>query len=77
VNDKYLQLVEIGARLRQARIDRDVSQPELARLIGRSKQLVSAWENGHAEMTALSAIACSSVLQITTDWLLTGASRPR
>jgi len=43
-------LVAIGARLREARQLRGMSQPEMARLMGKSKQLVSAWEQGRSEI---------------------------
>lgn len=40
----------IGKKLRQARLDRKISQSAFAAAVGKSKQLASAWENGRAEI---------------------------
>lgn len=72
-----LVLVDFGARLRDARIARGISQAELGRLIGKSKQLVSAWENGAAEMTWTTLASCVKALNIDPNWLMFGVGSDR
>lgn len=65
-------LVAIGARLREARQLRGVTQPEIARLLGKSKQLVSAWEQGRSEILISTLATFSQILSVDTNWLLLG-----
>jgi transcriptional regulator with XRE-family HTH domain len=62
------------ARLRSARQSMDMSQPELSRAVGFSKQLISAWECGKAQMSAAQAADCAKVLKLDLNWLLLGAA---
>ena len=62
----------IAKRLRAARQGRDMSQPEFARLIGMSKQCISAWETEKAQLSALQIIQCANILGVDSSWLLTG-----
>lgn len=47
-----MTMTKIGLRLREARIERQLSQTAFAAAVGKSKQLASAWENGRAEILA-------------------------
>ncbi len=62
----------IAARLRSARQHREMSQPELARAVGMSKQLISAWEKGKSQLYAHQAVACAKALAVEINWLLLG-----
>lgn len=62
----------IAARLRSARQNGEISQPELARALGMSKQLISAWERGEAQLYAHQAVACAKILGVELNWLLLG-----
>lgn len=64
----------IGKRIKQARIDRNMTQMNLADAMGVSYQAVSNWERGNA-MPDISKLAdLCSALQITVDELLGIAS---
>jgi transcriptional regulator with XRE-family HTH domain len=65
-------LVAIGARLREARQLRGVSQPDMARLVGKSKQLVSAWEQGRSEILISTLATFAQILSVDINWLLLG-----
>lgn len=65
-------LIALGERIREARVQRDTSQTELGRLVGKSKQLVSAWEAGRAEITVTTLVRLSKVLGVEPKWLLLG-----
>ncbi len=62
----------IAKRLRLARQQNEISQPELAAKIGMSKQAVSSWENGTAALSALQLIDFAKILGVESSWLLTG-----
>lgn len=65
-------LTTIGDRLRDARQRVGLSQPELARLLGKSKQLVSAWEQGRSEILTSTLISAAQILDTDINFLLLG-----
>lgn len=60
-----------GVRLRQALRARDMTQRMLADQIGLSPQAVNQWVKT-GEISQENLISCCNILQIRTDWLLTG-----
>lgn len=64
--------VEIGKRLRSFRQNKNLTQVELATVAGRSKQLVSAWEAGRAEITIESVTRLARTVGLDPRWLLMG-----
>ena len=63
---------EIGKRLRSFRLDKKLTQTALAKAAGRSKQLVSAWEAGRAEITVESVTRLARTVGLDPRWLLMG-----
>src|SRR5690554_6240436 len=61
-----------GERLRLARTRAGISQQEIARRIGVSKQLVSHWETARSEITVFDAVKVASIVGVGIEWLLTG-----
>lgn len=68
---KY-SLEKLGERLREARQRRAVTQPEMARLLGKSKQLVSAWEQGRSEILVSTLATLAQILSADVNWLVLG-----
>ena len=66
------RLEELGIRLREARIKHGYSQQQLAEMLGKSKQLVSAWERGTAEITSMTLAMVANRLQCDANYLLLG-----
>lgn len=60
----------IGKKLRQARLDRKISQSAFAATVGKSKQLASAWENGRAEILVSDLLMLSRVFDLDLADLL-------
>lgn len=56
--------------LKALRLERKMSQSQLAGLIGVSQQCVSEWENGNNEPSLSSLWKLSDVLEITIDELV-------
>lgn len=63
---------DIILRLKQTRIQADLSQDRLAKKIGASPGNVSSWESGNALPGALALKAIREKLGCSIDWLLTG-----
>ncbi len=57
-------------RIKALRLDKGLSQPELAKLMGVSKGMISFWENGINEPTITNLLKLSQIFDVSTDYLL-------
>ena len=57
-------------RLKMLRIEKKLSQPDLAKLIGVSNGMISFWENGVNEPTITNLVKLSQIFEVSTDYLL-------
>jgi transcriptional regulator with XRE-family HTH domain len=64
----------LSTRIRKAREQARISQAELARRIGISKQAMNAIEGGATDPRASRIVAIAQVLGVSTDALLLGTS---
>lgn len=64
--------MEIGQKLRQARLDSGLTQESVAERVGVSRQTVSNWENNRSYPDIASVIALSDLYSLTLDELLKG-----
>ena len=62
--------MEIGAKLRQARQQRGLTQEELAERLGLSRQTISNWENQRSFPDIVSLIAISELYGLSLDELV-------
>ncbi len=63
----------IGDRIKQARLDAEMTQAELARKVGVSREAVSQWESGESKgMKPENLIKCAVTLQVRPEYLVTG-----
>ena len=67
--------VEIGARIRMARLRLGLSQSELGDLVGVTYQQINKYESGRNSISAVRAIDVSNALEVPTGWLLGVASK--
>ncbi|MEQ1713310.1 MAG: helix-turn-helix domain-containing protein, partial [Hyphomicrobium sp.] len=65
-------LITLGKRLREARLRLGLSQVDIARRIGKSKQLISAWEAGRAEILSTTLADFARISSADANWLLLG-----
>ena len=57
-------------RLKSLRIEKKLSQPDLARLVGVSNGMISFWENGINEPTITNLIKLAQIFDVSTDYIL-------
>ena len=59
-----------GARLKELRTEKNISQQTLALEIKYSQQVISNWESGNVEPTASAIVAVADYFGVSTDYLL-------
>jgi len=64
--------MSIGERIIQLRSERNLSQNQLAKIMGISRQAVSKWENGQSTPDAIKMIKLADVLDTDVEYLTTG-----
>ena len=66
--ENYLK--EVGARVKEARMRKHLSQAQLADLLGLTHQYISNIETGKQNMSITALAKISDVLEVSADWLL-------
>ena len=56
--------------IKELRLERNLTQPQLAKMVGVAKSTISYWENGINEPKASYIIKLAEVFGVTTDYLL-------
>ena len=67
--------MEIGKKLKEARLNRDLTQEVIAEKLNVSRQTISNWENEKSYPDIISVIELSSLYSISLDDLLKGDER--
>ena len=60
---------EFGSRLKLLREGRNLSMPELGKILGVTKQCVCNWENGNIRPSVDMLIKISKTFSVSTDYL--------
>ena len=60
----------LGTRIRELRIEKGLTQPQLAEKIGVSKAVISFWENNVNEPKASYVKRLAKCFNVTADYLL-------
>ncbi len=60
----------IGIRIRNLRLEKGLSQPQLAKMVGVSKGVISFWENDVNEPKASYIKILATCLEVSADYLL-------
>src|SRR5262245_31751718 len=66
------ELVPLGKRIQQARRSANLTQPQVGRALGVSKQQVSHWETGRSDITREHLLRLARVFAVEMDWLARG-----
>ena len=57
-------------RLKSLRIEKKLSQPELAKMMSVSNGMISFWENGINEPTITNLVKLTQIFEVSADYLL-------
>lgn len=60
----------LGERIKELRLEKGLTQPELAKIIGVSNGIISIWENNVNEPKATFIKRLATALDVTSDYLL-------
>ena len=66
---------DIGSKIKAARLDKKLTQEQVAEILGVSRQTISNWENEKSYPDIISVIELSSLYSISLDDLLKGDER--
>ena len=58
------------ARLKELRLEKSLTQSQLAKEIGASKQNISDWETGKSETNFETLVKIAKFFKVSTDYLL-------
>ena len=68
--------MSIGERITSLRKDNNISQYQLAKLMGISRQAVSKWENDQTSPDTINLIRLADILDTDVEYLATGKKPP-
>ena len=63
---------DIGCKIKEARIEKKLTQEQVAELLGVSRQTISNWENEKSYPDIISVIKMSECYDVSLDYLLKG-----
>lgn len=63
-------MICFNERLKELRIERNMTQQELGKLVNMSKMAISHWEKGHSEPSIAQLIVLSNYFNVTVDYLI-------
>ena len=72
-NDQSMD-VQIGQRIRRARIDASITQHELGQILGRSSQQVHKYEQGTNRVSAGTLYTIALALERSIEWFFLDAA---
>ena len=61
---------KFGEILRNLRTEKNITQGELAKILGCSQSMLTRWENGECEPTAPYIVAVAKFFDVSADYIL-------
>ena len=61
---------KFGEILKNLRVEKSITQSELAKFLRCSQSMLTRWENGECEPTAPYIISCAEYFGVSADYLL-------
>lgn len=66
---------DIGSKIKNARLEKKITQEQVAELLGVSRQTISNWENAKSYPDIISVIKMSECYDVSLDYLLKGEQK--
>lgn len=70
-NNNHLD-IQIGQRIKRARLEAAITQQELGEILGRSSQQIHKYEQGSNRVSAGTLFTIAHALDRSLDWFFTG-----
>ena len=65
-----MELINIGKRIKEIRLERGLSQEKMGQILAVSQDTVSLWEKGKSVPTAEFLIAMAKNFEVSVDYIL-------
>ena len=65
---------DIGSKIKAARLEKKLTQEQVAEILGVSRQTISNWENEKSYPDIISVIKMSDCYEVSLDYLLKGST---
>ena len=66
---------DIGSKIKAARLEKKLTQEQVAEILGVSRQTISNWENEKSYPDIISVIKMSDCYEVSLDYLLKGEQK--
>ena len=63
-------MVLFSERLKELRLEKNLSQSEVGKIVNMSKMAISHWESGHSEPSIAQLIELSTFFGVSVDFLI-------
>ena len=63
-------MVLFSERLKELRLEKNLSQSEVGKIVNMSKMAISHWESGHSEPSIAQLIELSNFFGVSVDFLI-------
>lgn len=63
-------MISFKERLKELRLEKNITQQELGKLVNTSKMAISHWEKGHSEPSIAQLIILSDYFEVSVDYLI-------
>ena len=63
-------MINFKDRLKELRVEKNITQEELGKLVNMSKMAISHWEKGHSEPSITQLIILSNYFEVSVDYLI-------
>jgi len=63
-------MITFKERLKELRLEKELSQKQLGEIVNMSKMAISHWEHGNSEPSILQLIILADYFQVSVDYLI-------
>ena len=63
-------MISFQERLKELRVEKNLTQQELGKVVNMSKMAISHWEKGHSEPSIAQLILLSNYFEVSVDYLI-------
>lgn len=73
---RYFYMSDFARRIKEYRVERNLDQPDIAKMLGVTKQTVSGWESGKYSPPLPKVVEMATKLNVDLNWLIGSTDTP-